>query len=320
MVIYVLCYNLQEDAETQLSQILYWLQFLNSALPHTDQASLSKWQIMIVGLRSDAKHPSTFINKQFIPAWQKRFKRLPLYKKEIFSVSSLKSVDSVQHLLEKVDEECTRIFNSHALRIPSSYRKLLAWIQNNNKLIQYQQQEEDQQTSQNYFCSIDELHTKYNSKTMTKEVMRRTLRYFHAIGHIVMINSDFVCTEPTIIPKIVANFISPDEVRIKLFLKRNIEILDEDNVKCLLNVTNSSDERYFYVFLSPLVFHSLYLLISLNFIYSVTQELSLLVTMEACYRLPEKSDKIYYLFPSLALPASNSSYLYFIIQFHNFYF
>lgn len=75
------------------------------------------------------------------------------------------------------------------------------------------------------------------------DMMQRILRYLHAIRRIVEVDEHTVCTDPTIIPKIVANLISPEEVRTKLFQERNIEILDEDNVKCLLHIADATDDK-----------------------------------------------------------------------------
>lgn len=249
----------------QLSQILFWLQFLNSAIPLSSSSSYSssKWQVMIVGLRADAKHPSSCISNQVIGAWQHKFKRLPLYKKEVFSVSSMTSSSSVTHFFQKLEEECQRIFQFHSVQVPTSYRNLLRWIEKENESMIRQQNEcGNKDDHHQYFVSVNDLHTKYSSFCASSEanratqvevtVMKRILRYLHAIGHIVVVDDDTVCTNPTIIPKIVANFISPEEVRVKLFKERNIEILDEDNIKCLLNIDESSDAKYFFCFFSLL--------------------------------------------------------------------
>lgn len=99
---------------------------------------------------------------------------------------------------------------------------------------------------QQFFVSIAQLRTQYSLSSTSNGIddylMRIILQYMHAIGSVVVVDDNTVCTDPTIIPKIVANFISPEEVRIKLFKERNIAILDEGNIKCLLNIAGS-DER-----------------------------------------------------------------------------
>lgn len=256
MVIYIVCYNQEDEQNDQLSQIMFWLQFLNSAISHSSLSSSSsrsssKWKVMIVGLRADAKHLSSRSFKQAIGAWQKQFK-LPLYK-EIFSVSSLTSSESVNRLLQKVEEVCEQIFQSLPIRIPSSYRDLLGWIESYNKstVHSHQQDQHDYQENHHhqYFISINDLHSKYLSTnasfgagTISAGMMERILRFLHAIGHVVLVDKRTVCTNPAVIPKIVANFISPEEVRIKLYKKRDIVILD-DNIKCLLDIDATSDDR-----------------------------------------------------------------------------
>ena len=129
MVVYLVCYSLQVPASEQESQVGFWLQFLNSALPMTSQLASSKWKVMMVGLRSDEAHPSSNFTKEDIGYWQQRFKRIPLYKDELFAISSKSSPGSVAHLLQAVESVCSTIFQAHCVRIPSSYRKMLEIIQ-----------------------------------------------------------------------------------------------------------------------------------------------------------------------------------------------
>lgn len=212
---------------------------------------------MIVGLRLDAKHSSSCFSKQHLTSWQHMFKRIPIYKREVFQVSSMASHEkSVKHLLAKIEEECRRIFSTHSIQIPSSYRNLLQWIEKENKstsLLAIPGTSDDQESTdenhQQYFVSVDDLHSKYTSSlvssaigSLSVDVTRRMLRYLHAIGYVVIVDANTVCTDTTIIPKIVANFVSPDEVRIKLFRERNIEILDLDNIRCLLNIEDASEK------------------------------------------------------------------------------
>jgi hypothetical protein len=91
---------------------------------------------------------------------------------------------------------------------------------------------------------------------MDERVMKRALQYFHAIGRVVMLDDNTVCTDPTIVPKIAAEFISPPEVRDKLlFSKGKVEILTEGNIKCLLNIKDENDPRFIFhfIFLSCVV-------------------------------------------------------------------
>lgn len=148
MAIYIVCFNQEDEEFAQLSQILFWLKFLNSAIPQANfpfssSHSSRKWQVMLVGLRADAKHPSSRIKKQMIGEWQTTFKRIPIYKKEVFSVSALTSEDSVKRFLHKVEGECEQIFQYHFVRIPSTHRDLLRWI-DCSPTKQQQEEEEDE--------------------------------------------------------------------------------------------------------------------------------------------------------------------------------
>lgn len=61
MVVYVVCVKLEDDGVAQMKQLSFWLQFLNSAIPQAGKSRFSKWLVMIVGLRADVKHPSSFL-------------------------------------------------------------------------------------------------------------------------------------------------------------------------------------------------------------------------------------------------------------------
>lgn len=129
---------------------------------------------------------------------------------------------------------------SHPFEIPTLYKKLLRWIEDQNKkTVQYPEDDYQQ-----YFISVDELHSQYvsylssltntggnNGNTGNNDndgndgnddnddnddvswisihMMKAILGYLHTIGRIVKVDNYTLCTDPTIIPKIVANFISP---------------------------------------------------------------------------------------------------------------
>ena len=42
MVVYIVCYSLEDDAKEQQSQLTFWLEFLNSALPLASKLLSSK--------------------------------------------------------------------------------------------------------------------------------------------------------------------------------------------------------------------------------------------------------------------------------------
>src|SRR5271163_5207081 len=63
MVVYLLCFDLSKPIETQRTQLEYWLNYLNSALPlpgsESKYSDNRKWVIMLVGLKSDLQQSLT---------------------------------------------------------------------------------------------------------------------------------------------------------------------------------------------------------------------------------------------------------------------
>jgi hypothetical protein len=111
---------------------LYIGSILNSSLSlplSPTSGSNSKWSIFIVGLRSDLQQNSSSLQQQYIPSWKTKYSHLPLIDK-LFIVSSFTATTSVQQLLHALETECSRIFNEHAIRIPSLYRSTLLKINN----------------------------------------------------------------------------------------------------------------------------------------------------------------------------------------------
>jgi hypothetical protein len=133
MVIYIVCFNLQDEHNQQVEQIQFWLSFLNSSLPcsSTRPSSTQKWKIILAGLREDEKHPSSRLTTNHIATWQSGFNRLNLFQDKLFSISSHTS-KNVRHLLQQIEKECQQIFDSCKILIPASYRKLLTSIQQQN--------------------------------------------------------------------------------------------------------------------------------------------------------------------------------------------
>lgn len=239
MVVYIVCYSLEDDAKEQQSQLTFWLEFLNSALPLASKLSSSKWKVMVVGLRSDSKHPTSEFTADDIAYWQNRFTRLPLYKEELFAISSTKSRESVTHLLCSVEFVCASIFQAHCMMIPSSYRRVLERIQSLPK--------------EQHFYSPEGIHKMVTAATtegsgdppfptLDQPAFLRAMRYFHAIGHVVLLDKNTVCINPTVIPKVAAKFISPEEVRRRLFKKGDVALLNDRDIRCILRIEDKDNE------------------------------------------------------------------------------
>lgn len=235
MTVVLLCYDLAKPVSDQIKQILYWLGFLNSALPLPSPSATpsTNWLVVLVGLRADLQNPlddpNAKIQPQYILTWQRKWKRLPLFR-TLFNISSITAIQGVYELLGILEPECKRIMDQHAMKIPPSYLQILEMIQNRN--------------NQQVLIHKDDLHKQFEA-LITAEGFTIMLKYFHAIGHIVLTKEGLVCTNPQLISKIVANFISPMEIRARL-LKRDeekVQVLEEDDIGDLLSIS-FSNERY----------------------------------------------------------------------------
>jgi hypothetical protein len=234
MVVYLVCFSLEDTPEKQQLQLAFWLEFLNSALSLTTlppSHSIPKWNIMLVGLHSDAFHPQTNLDTKYIKAWQSKFKQLPLFTKELFATSALQNIESISHLLQEVKTVCSTIFDHHTILIPRSYRDLLTSLQT--------------LPTNQHFISTDYIFQKFGEKfKMTELTLKRALQYLHTIGQIVVVDKDAVCTNPVIVPKITSKFISPSDVRAILFREEDVVLLEEEKIQCILDIDDSNNQQY----------------------------------------------------------------------------
>jgi hypothetical protein len=104
-VVYLLCFDLSAPTDTQLAQVQYWLDFLNSALslpPGGSKYSIhSNWVILLVGVKSDLQQSKiSRLQQRHLQSWQERFPRLPLFP-HLFYVSS-KSANGIKDLLKSI--------------------------------------------------------------------------------------------------------------------------------------------------------------------------------------------------------------------------
>lgn len=283
MVVYILCFDMKESRDCQLEQIAYWLNYLNSTLaipPQTTRAN-AKWSIMLVGLRSDLQSAtSASIPTKYLAAWQRKYPRLVIAD-ALFHVSALTSEESIQRFCASLESECGRIFDQHSLKIPLSYKSVLRTCENhigNQPLISWEVLMQEQQSP-----IMSDQHT-----------FMSALQYLHAIGRVVLLKNGMVCTNPTMVPQIAAKFISPEEVQLSLLQKETakVQILDKQQVGCLLNIDTANNSRFISVLL-------------VSFYYSISrllQELELMCHLEVCYELRSNNiEPLLYLFPSLAL-------------------
>jgi hypothetical protein len=239
MIVIIVCFSLGVPVADQLKQIKYWLDFLNSSLSLPPLSSSPKWIIILVGVRADEQRDSSITqNPNIIENWKARWSQLPIYSK-IFSVSSLKSTESVQTLLQCVEAECGRIFDKHTTQIPSSYQAFLLKLKDMAKTTP--------------LISWNELFDKFKSEVnMTEMSFKTMLQYIHSIGRIVWLPNGTIFTDSTIAPKIAAKFISPKEVSLAVLReeKEDVQILNESEVGYLLNINSSDNIRYLSIICS----------------------------------------------------------------------
>ena len=302
MIVIILCFSLAGSFDYQSNQITFWLDFLNSSLSLPSLSSNPKWTILLVGVRQDEQQDQSLTqNPKVILSWKKKWSKLPLYPK-VFTVSSLKSPESVKMLLEFVEGECNRIFEHHATQIPSIYQKFLLKLKEISIITP--------------LISWKELFDKSGSKVnMSEQAFKTMLQYIQFIGRIVWLPNGTVFTDPTIVSKIAAKFISPKEVRLALLKKETevVQILDESEIGSLLNI-NLQNNRYFVVItIATLITFN----IILFFFNRLSNELDLLVHLKICFKLHiVESNLVFFLFPSLS---TKDSSMYLIIVCSSFY-
>jgi hypothetical protein len=232
----LVCFNLELPVEDQIQQISFWLNFLNSSLPlpplPATPGAIPKWNVILVGVRQDEQHDFSLTkNPNLISQWKKRWPRLPLAP-ILFTVSSLKSQESVQHLLQFVGDECGRIFDTHCTQIPLSYRNFLSKLQSLS-------------TQHPLIHWSDLFNILKPDIKMEEQAFKVMLKYAEAIGRIVWLPTGSVCTDPTSAPKIAAKFISPTDVRVALLKQETdrVHILDQTEIGCLLDIGVSDNEK-----------------------------------------------------------------------------
>lgn len=278
MVLYLVCFDLSRPLEEQTKQIAYWLDFLHSSLPlpqlptHTSSA----WGILLVGLRADKQDPLIpKIQLQHIAIWQKMWPRLSIINPQIFEVSAVKSVGSVSQLLNIVDNVCEKLFSSHAMEIPTLYQTTLERIHSHSS------------SSELALVTENALYANI-ADGIDRGVFSSIIQYLHSIGEIVYLTGGIICTDPQVVPKLAANFVSPEHVQLML-LRDNIQVLTPEDVGYLLNIDNS-DDRYGFCFLIGNYSHLI----------RFKDGIKLMIEFGICYSLKSTmNEKPKYIFPSL---------------------
>ncbi len=248
MVLYVVCFDISKPVEDQVEQISYWLEFLSSALPFPPNTADSKWSILLAGnslriyyrkiclsisgLKADLQHSSTSWQlgptTSNLSAWQRAWPNLPIFNK-VCIASSKTSRESVKLLLQAIEVECNRILDSFAVQIPTSYRAVLYDIQSQSR------------PGSKALVPLKELFLKH-SCGVDEPTFMQAVQYLHAIGRVVLLKSDLVCTDPTMVPKIAAKFVCPEQVRLNL-LNFDVPVLTIAEIGCLMDIDTQNNNR-----------------------------------------------------------------------------
>lgn len=280
MVIYLVCFDLSAPLQQQRDQIFYWLQFLNSSVPPQNQPlSNNNWRVMVIGLKSDrlpVDSPS-LISAEYLQNWQSKWKNIPLFTQHLFQVSSLHSPKSVGFLLQSITEVCFQIFEQHTVLIPSSARNILQLLQSLH--------------TGNVLIPFHELYHHLKDKCKRDiQSFELALHHLHSIGRILFLQNGIVCTTPTLIPKMLAKFISPAEVQNQLCVNYSVHILTQEQIGVVLQI-DSNETRYFTLLCFYLNNFSLFRL---------KNEIEILLELQICFKIEWESGRIpYYIFPSL---------------------
>lgn len=228
MVIYVICFDLSASPDEQTLQIDSWLSYLNSLLcretnisPHHSNA---KWKVMIAGTRADKQHPHTILLTSTL-SFQQLFPAIPFHD-NIYRFSTLHDPKSVKALYKAIVDQCNQIMDAHSNYLPTFYKMLKEDISLHS-------------SPTDSVIAMSSLPTRWKENP---EFTNQALQHLHSIGEIVMFGDDKICTNPEVLSKLMAKFISPREVQAKLLGDRaRLFLLKKEDMQAILEV---KDTRY----------------------------------------------------------------------------
>ena len=109
------------------------------------------------------------------------------------------------------------------------------------------------------------------------------MKFLHDIGQVVVFK-DRICLDPSLIPKVMAKFISPQEVREALLSDENspVEILNVKDIGMMLRGVSRDTPNF------------------ANDARNIKQELEVMTHFGVCFKMGGEDES--YLFPSLGTP------------------
>jgi hypothetical protein len=226
MVVYILCYDYSASHNIQDEQLSYWLDFLQSTLPTSPEAK-SKWRVMVVGTKRDmpsAPKRSKIYSLPILLIWKLKWPNIFFLEHQFFvSSHKMKGIDMV---LRALDQTCSLLIELNYLLVPHEYNALADAI---NSIPQDQ-------------CIIPISKLEDSFSWGDHGQFQLALKYLHAIGQIVLLHNGLVCVSPQVIPKITAEFISPEAVRHKLMTKHRVVFLNKRDIRVVLEVAEENEE------------------------------------------------------------------------------
>lgn len=215
MVLYLVCFDLSAPINEQRKQIHTWLHYLHSLLSRETYEAVdlttAKWRVLIVGTKADLQQEEGFTTTE---SWQKSFPEMPIFG-DIISISTLVNDEKATHLHHIIQQECMKIMDNHSKLVPTAYRLVLQDIKEINAVNNI----------------IQESDIPKHNHSWKSDLLSNALAYLHAIGQIVYFTGGRICTNPEVVPRIMAKINSPLEIRNKL-------LWDEDNQLTLLTKTD----------------------------------------------------------------------------------
>lgn len=211
-----------------------WLRYLNSLLctrelekdPSSFDHTEAKWRVIVAGMKADIQKGTPFTSTN---AWQRAFPAIPI-QDEIFQVSTLTNEKTAKELFDAMALQCKQVMDLSLKLIPKSYRELLIIIRGFNTT-----------TNIIHVEDIRSVHKKWD-----KDLVERALRHLHDVGEIVRFTGGRICTRPSAISRIMAKFISPQEVRDALFYDEESEVtlLTKTDIDNILGVSKKGSKVY----------------------------------------------------------------------------
>lgn len=205
---YLVCFDLGANEQERLKQIAYWLDYLQSLIAPTSFASeegrnifLANWRVILVGLRFDlidekhANKSAESISASFsscIAQWRQTWSALPLFDQ--VPVTSKLDAKSIEEVWKIVKHESSTIMNKFTTQIPVLYLSILDKLR--------------ESANGQPFVRTNDL-----GNLALYQNLPSTLRYLHAVGDIVLLQNGLICVNPASVSKMMAKFISPEQVQ-----------------------------------------------------------------------------------------------------------